>query len=74
MAHIVKSITLPNGKEIHIETGRLARQADGAVVVRCGDTMLLATVVSSKETKDVDFLPLTVEYSEIGRASCRERV
>jgi polyribonucleotide nucleotidyltransferase len=64
MAHIVKTITLPNGKEIHIETGRLARQADGAVVVRCGDTMLLATVVSSKETKDVDFLPLTVEYSE----------
>lgn len=64
MAHIVKTITLPNGKEIHIETGRLARQADGAVVVRCGDTMLLATVVSSKETKDVDFLPLTVEYKE----------
>ncbi len=64
MAHIVKTITLPNGKAIHIETGRLARQADGAVVVRCGDTMLLATVVSSKETKDVDFLPLTVEYSE----------
>jgi polyribonucleotide nucleotidyltransferase len=64
MAHIVKTITLPNGKEVHIETGRLARQADGAVVVRCGDTMLLATVVSSKETKDVDFLPLTVEYKE----------
>lgn len=59
-----KTVTLPNGKEIHIETGRLARQADGAVVVRCGDTMLLATVVSPKEAKDVDFLPLSVDYTE----------
>lgn len=48
-----------------IETGRLARQADGAVIVKQGKTMLLATVVSSKEVnEDVDFLPLTVEYQE----------
>jgi polyribonucleotide nucleotidyltransferase len=64
MNHITKTVTLPNGKEIHIETGRLAKQADGSVVVRCGDTMLLATVVSSKEPRDVDFLPLSVDYVE----------
>jgi len=53
------------GKEIIIETGKLAKQADGAVVLRQGDTMLLATVVSDKEAKDdMDFLPLTVEYRE----------
>lgn len=53
------------GKEISIETGRLARQADGAVVVKQGDTMILATVVSAKEAKeDVDFMPLTVDYQE----------
>ncbi|HPX34093.1 MAG TPA: polyribonucleotide nucleotidyltransferase, partial [Bacteroidales bacterium] len=52
-------------REISIETGRLARQADGAVIVKQGKTMLLATVVSSKEVnEDVDFLPLTVEYQE----------
>lgn len=53
------------GKEIILETGKLAKQADGAVVVRQGDTMILATVVSDKEAKeDMDFLPLTVEYRE----------
>lgn len=62
---IIKSFQMPDGKEITIETGRLARQADGAVVLRQGNTMLLATVVSNKEAKeDVDFLPLTVEYQE----------
>jgi len=50
--------------ELSIETGRLAKQADGSVVVRYGDTMLLVTAVSAKEKKDVDFLPLTVEYQE----------
>ncbi|HNV51077.1 MAG TPA: polyribonucleotide nucleotidyltransferase [Bacteroidales bacterium] len=56
---------MPDGREISIETGRLARQADGAVIVKQGKTMLLATVVSSKEVnEDVDFLPLTVEYQE----------
>jgi polyribonucleotide nucleotidyltransferase len=53
------------GKTISIETGRLARQADGAVVVKQGNTMILATVVSAKEAKeDVDFMPLTVDYQE----------
>ena len=49
---------------LSIETGRLAKQADGSVVVRYGDTMILVTAVSAKEKKDVDFLPLTVEYKE----------
>ncbi|GAB3696260.1 polyribonucleotide nucleotidyltransferase [Spirosoma flavus] len=58
-------VALPDGREITIETGKMARQADGAVVVRLGDTMLLATVVSSKEAKaGVDFLPLSVDYQE----------
>ena len=53
------------GKEISIETGKLAKQADGSVVVRMGDTMLLATVVAAPEAKEgVDFLPLTVDYRE----------
>lgn len=60
-----KTINLPDGRTISIETGKLAKQADGAVVVRMGDTMLLATVVSSKEAKEgVDFLPLSVDYQE----------
>jgi polyribonucleotide nucleotidyltransferase len=60
-----QSVALPDGREITIETGKLARQADGAVVVRLGDTMLLATVVSSKEAKEgIDFLPLSVDYQE----------
>ncbi len=63
--HIVnKTINLGTGEPIHIETGKLAKQADGSVVVRQGGTMLLATVVSNKEGSDVDFLPLTVEYRE----------
>ncbi len=53
------------GMEITLETGKLARQADGAVVLRCGKTMLLATVVSAKELKSgTDFFPLTVDYRE----------
>jgi polyribonucleotide nucleotidyltransferase len=50
--------------ELSIEVGRMAKQADGAVVVRYGDTMLLVTAVSAREKKDIDFLPLTVEYQE----------
>ncbi len=62
---IKQTITLADGRTIEIETGKLAKQADGAVVVKMGGTMLLATVVSSKEAKEgVDFLPLTVEYRE----------
>jgi polyribonucleotide nucleotidyltransferase len=61
---IRKSI-VTGGKEITVETGKLAKQADGSVVVRMGDTMLLATVVAAPEAKDgVDFLPLTVDYRE----------
>ncbi|BDD03565.1 polyribonucleotide nucleotidyltransferase [Aureibacter tunicatorum] len=60
-----KNINLPDGREITIETGKLAKQADGSVVVRMGDTMLLATVVSSKDAMDgIDFLPLSVDYQE----------
>ncbi len=62
---ITKKITLDDGREITIETGKLAKQADGSVVVRMGDTMLLATVVSSLEAKPgVDFMPLSVDYQE----------
>ena len=62
---IIETIALPDGREITLETGKLAKQADGSVVVRCGGTMLLATVVSSKEAKEgIDFLPLTVDYRE----------
>jgi len=59
------STLLPDGREIIIETGRLAKQAHGAVVVRQGNCMLLATVVSSEDAREgVDFLPLTVDYQE----------
>jgi len=62
---ITETIILADGREITIETGKLAKQADGSVVVKMGGTMLLATVVASKEAKDgVDFLPLTVDYRE----------
>ncbi len=62
---IVKTCKLPGGREISIETGRLARQADGSVVLRMGNTMLLATVVASEEGKEgADFLPLSVDYQE----------
>ena len=62
---ISKSVKLPSGQEITIETGKLAKQADGSVVVRQGNAMLLATVVSSKEAKSgVDFLPMSVDYQE----------
>lgn len=65
MQVITKKFNLPDGREISIETGKLAKQADGSVVVRMGNTMLLATVVSNKEAKeDVDFMPLSVEYQE----------
>jgi len=62
---IKKSYTLGDGRTIEIETGRLAKQAHGSVVVRMGNTMLLATVVSDKDAgEDMDFLPLTVDYKE----------
>ncbi len=65
MNPITKIFNLRDGREITIETGKLAKQADGSVVVRMGDTMLLATVVANKKAKDgVDFLPLSVDYQE----------
>ncbi|MBI3185688.1 MAG: polyribonucleotide nucleotidyltransferase [Myxococcales bacterium] len=51
-------------RELVLEHGRMAKQADGSVLVRYGDTMLLVTAVSAREKKEVDFLPLTVEYKE----------
>lgn len=60
-----KTIELGDGRTISIETGKLAKQADGSVVVKMGRTMLLATVVSAKEAReDVDFMPLSVDYKE----------
>ncbi|WP_207430479.1 polyribonucleotide nucleotidyltransferase [Sabulibacter ruber] len=62
---INKTIRMANGRDITIETGKLAKQADGSVVVKCGNAMLLATVVSNKEAREgVDFLPLSVDYQE----------
>ncbi|WP_342328042.1 polyribonucleotide nucleotidyltransferase [Pedobacter sp. FW305-3-2-15-E-R2A2] len=62
---IKKSFDLGDGRTIEIETGKLAKQADGSVVVKMGDTMLLATVVSTVGAKSgVDFLPLSVDYQE----------
>lgn len=62
---ITQEIKLQDGRTITLETGKLAKQADGSVVVKMGGTMLLATVVSAPDAKDgVDFLPLTVDYRE----------
>ena len=62
---ITKSFQMADGTTISIETGRLAKQADGSAVVRMGNTMLLATVVAAQEAKeDVDFMPLSVDYKE----------
>lgn len=62
---IIEKFQLKDGREVSIETGRLAKQANGSVVVKCGGTMLLATVVANKDANPgVDFLPLTVDYRE----------
>jgi polyribonucleotide nucleotidyltransferase len=62
---IVKSIDLSGNRTIEIETGKLAKQSDGSVVVKQGNTMLLATVTCAKDAKeDTDFMPLSVEYKE----------
>ena len=59
-----KEINLPDGRQITIETGKLAKQADGSAVIQMGNAMLLATIVSSRTKSPVDFLPLTVDYRE----------
>lgn len=62
---IVKQIELSDGRTITLETGKLAKQADGSVTLRMGDTMLLATVCAAKDaTPGTDFMPLQVEYRE----------
>ncbi len=62
---IKKTIDLGGGRIVEIETGRLAKQADGAAVIKYGNTMLLATVCADKQAKEgVDFMPLTIEYRE----------
>ena len=59
---IEKNITLADGRVITLETGKLAKQADGAVMLKMGNTMLLATVVSAQDAgPDVDFMPLSRE-------------
>ncbi|MEW5845845.1 MAG: polyribonucleotide nucleotidyltransferase [Bacteroidota bacterium] len=69
---VKKTIDLGDGRTITIETGKLAKQAHGSVVLTMGKTMLLATVVSAQEAKeDVDFMPLSVEYKEKFAASGR---
>ncbi len=65
MNPIIKRIELSDGREITLETGKLAKQADGSVTLRMGDTMLLATVCAAKDaTPGTDFMPLQVEYRE----------
>ncbi len=62
---ITREIDLGDGRKVTVETGKLAKQADGSVIVRQGNTVLLATVCSSKESNpEADFMPLTVEYQE----------
>ena len=72
MNPIVKTIDLGDGRTITIETGKLAKQADGSVMVRMGNTMLLATVCAAQDaTPGTDFMPLQVEYREKFAASGR---
>ncbi len=60
-----------DGRSLTIETGKIAKQSDGAAVVKCGDTVVLVTACYSKEARDIDFLPLTVEYKEYQYAAGR---
>lgn len=62
---ITKTVSLPDGRTISIETGKLAKQADGSVVLRMNNTVLLATVCAAKDAvPGTDFMPLQVEYRE----------
>ena len=60
-----------DGRSLTIETGKIAKQSDGAAVVKCGDTVVLVTACYTKEARDIDFLPLTVEYKEYQYAAGR---
>ena len=54
-----------NGKKLSLETGKIARQADGAIIATCGETVVIATVVGAKKLRDGhDFFPLSVNYQE----------
>ena len=65
MSVITKTIELPDGRTIKLETGKVAKQADGAVVLTMGKTVLLATVCAAKDAvPGTDFMPLQVEYRE----------
>ena len=65
MFKIVKKELSLNGKKISIETGKIARQADGAIIAKCGETVVLATVVGAKKVNpEVDYFPLSVNYQE----------
>lgn len=69
--YLKESIGVGN-KELTLETGKVAKQADGAVIIRYGDTMVLVTAVSAREGREgIDFFPLTVEYRESGYAAGR---
>lgn len=68
----LKKATMLGGREFSIETGKIAKQADGSVIVRLGDTLVLVTAVGSRsERSGVDFFPLTVDYREYGYAAGR---
>jgi polyribonucleotide nucleotidyltransferase len=60
-----------DGRSLTIETGKIAKQSDGAAVVKCGDTVVLVTACYAKDARDIDFLPLTVEYKEYQYAAGR---
>ncbi len=60
------------GKKITLETGLMAKQSDGAVVARCGDTIVLATAVAAKTPREgLDFFPLTIDYLEKAYSAAR---
>ena len=65
MFKVVKKEIEVSGKKISLETGKIARQADGAIMAQCGETVVLATVVGAKKVNpDMDYFPLSVNYQE----------
>ena len=75
MFKIVKKEVDIGGKKISLETGKIARQADGAIVAQCGETVVLATAVGAKKVNpDVDYFPLSVNYQEKYSAGREKRI